>query len=1019
MASGAIDSLHIEIEASSTKAAQQINNLAKSLDNLKKSVESVNVDHLKKELGKLGRSEYNKIEKLSKALQGLKGVRLNPNLGNAIMNIASAMEQLQQRHINKLTRFGEALKNMKGAKTSIGNMLPAQILNLAAAMDQITDDTIMRISRLTIALGRLRGIDLKGVGSVMAEQRRAAKEAAVKAKEDVAQEVQEETQKSGNNLFKDFKAIDWSWSFNKNVEKVIDKVKEIGVAFSSGVNPYIKLAVSLVGGLASAIGKIAVGILKTVFNIFKKIASVVAEAVKAVGRFAMSMLKLTPKLFGIDKIIDGFKKLREVLDTFKRIAFYRLVRSAIKAITDTLKEGSENAYWYSRNIGNDTRYISEAMDAMSSASYRMGNQLGAAWDTLLATIQPIIMQIINLITRAMEVITQFFAVLGGKSTYLKARDYTKAWADETQKGNKAAKEWKNQLLGFDEINRLDEPSDNNSGGGGGGGGDFGEMFEEVPVDSWFSNLKKMLESGNWAKIGTMLGDKFNDLVKGFNWRGWGLKIGEAIQKGIDFAYNFLKSEGFRNLGRGIVELLDSIGDQIDFNTLGRLVVRIRTALWDVLVGAVAQLGQADNAKQLAMRMSDYIIGALQELADWIRSLPADEIARAIKGFFGNIKYVEIRDAFVLLVKTAWDKAIELKDLIWDDATKTRVTEAVNNFFNGLNWETIRETIKTAISTAWKWATARFDEIWPPDDREAFIKMVGNALTKILKSIIDAIDVESLWTGFKNKLKKTLFGIGDDSGAVYGKGLLDWFSGNVVTIGGKAIGDLVRAIYPEIKGVEGAGEDTAEGFLGGFKRKWGSGEPDLVKNFKKLTDDVKLELNIASPSRVFESIGENVVQGFFNGFKSIWGQFDTWMQGAWNSFKTWWESRTVAPWQIKLPHIQVAWEQISGNNPIAKLFGFGALPHLSIAWYAKGGFPEDGLFMANHSELVGKFSNGKTAVANNEQIVEGIRQGVYDAVTAAFSNTNNNGDREVNVKVYLDSREIKTGQNRLNRALGVS
>ena len=35
-------------------------------------------------------------------------------------------------------------------------------------------------------------------------------------------------------------------------------------------------------------------------------------------------------------------------------------------------------------------------------------------------------------------------------------------------------------------------------------------------------------------------------------------------------------------------------------------------------------------------------------------------------------------------------------------------------------------------------------------------------------------------------------------------------------------------------------------------------------------------------------------------------------------------------------------------------------------------------MANHNELVGQFSNGKTAVANNAQIVEGIRQGVEDA-----------------------------------------
>ena len=51
----------------------------------------------------------------------------------------------------------------------------------------------------------------------------------------------------------------------------------------------------------------------------------------------------------------------------------------------------------------------------------------------------------------------------------------------------------------------------------------------------------------------------------------------------------------------------------------------------------------------------------------------------------------------------------------------------------------------------------------------------------------------------------------------------------------------------------------------------------------------------------------------------------------------------------------------------------------IPTFATGGFPEDGLFMANHGELVGQFSNGKTAVANNEQITDGIKQGVREAV----------------------------------------
>ena len=58
--------------------------------------------------------------------------------------------------------------------------------------------------------------------------------------------------------------------------------------------------------------------------------------------------------------------------------------------------------------------------------------------------------------------------------------------------------------------------------------------------------------------------------------------------------------------------------------------------------------------------------------------------------------------------------------------------------------------------------------------------------------------------------------------------------------------------------------------------------------------------------------------------------------------------------------------------------------VNIPKYEVGGFPEDGLFFANHNEMVGQFSNGKTAVANNEQIVAGIREGVKAAVAEALA-----------------------------------
>jgi hypothetical protein len=72
-----------------------------------------------------------------------------------------------------------------------------------------------------------------------------------------------------------------------------------------------------------------------------------------------------------------------------------------------------------------------------------------------------------------------------------------------------------------------------------------------------------------------------------------------------------------------------------------------------------------------------------------------------------------------------------------------------------------------------------------------------------------------------------------------------------------------------------------------------------------------------------------------------------------------------------------------------------IPNVSlprIPKFSTGGFPEDGLFMANHNELVGQFSNGKTAVASNEMIVAGIEEAAYRGFSRAYEDNS----REANL-----------------------
>lgn len=60
-------------------------------------------------------------------------------------------------------------------------------------------------------------------------------------------------------------------------------------------------------------------------------------------------------------------------------------------------------------------------------------------------------------------------------------------------------------------------------------------------------------------------------------------------------------------------------------------------------------------------------------------------------------------------------------------------------------------------------------------------------------------------------------------------------------------------------------------------------------------------------------------------------------------------------------------------------------------YASGGFVEEGPFYMNRGEMVGKFSNGKNVVANNQQITEGIKQAVMEGMAQVMMNYNAGGN----------------------------
>ena len=92
---------------------------------------------------------------------------------------------------------------------------------------------------------------------------------------------------------------------------------------------------------------------------------------------------------------------------------------------------------------------------------------------------------------------------------------------------------------------------------------------------------------------------------------------------------------------------------------------------------------------------------------------------------------------------------------------------------------------------------------------------------------------------------------------------------------------------------------------------------------------------------------------------------------------------------------------------------------NIPYLAEGGFPSVGqMFIAREAgpELVGRIGN-RAAVVNNDQIVEGVADGVYRAVVAAMSASNGSSAQAVNV--YLDGKQIYSSIKRTEAERGVS
>lgn len=119
-------------------------------------------------------------------------------------------------------------------------------------------------------------------------------------------------------------------------------------------------------------------------------------------------------------------------------------------------------------------------------------------------------------------------------------------------------------------------------------------------------------------------------------------------------------------------------------------------------------------------------------------------------------------------------------------------------------------------------------------------------------------------------------------------------------------------------------------------------------------------------------------------------------------------------KLKTPHLSWTSKPASGwmSDVLSTLGLPTSLPKLNIEWYDGGGFPKEGqIFGANENgpELIGNIGR-RTAVANQQQITEGISEATYNAFSRALSESRSNNDTNPYFVIKLeDDTPLYKGQ----------
>ena len=564
-----------------------------------------------------------------------------------------------------------------------------------------------------------------------------------------------------------------------------------------------------------------------------------------------------------------------------------------------------------------------------------------------------------------------------------------------------------------------------------------------------TGIRAFLENIDWEDLGTKFGTQLKKIITDTDWKEVGKAIGDVIQAAIDFVSNTFSQLKWEDIKKAIQDVLEGLFETADKDAIGDI---IKTVLDASLLWAVGKVGIAAAKIAFTEKIKSMVTGAIASktvsdaaagaLGETVTAAGAGEtVATAAAGageaaglsFIGGLTAALAGAAIGIALTEPIKRGIfNIGEAIAEASGNDKALEKLRN-----------------MHEAYKGMDGTLDML--KDGMKEFYEMLGGEVDRSIYTLTD--DMGNV-TRTVDDLGNTIIEFADHSD------VLESSMGNLSVSVTRDLGEIDNSIHiadtkaaeafrnmnksaselrfePAIEGLRQLDGNTthafdniksnSEVFSRTISQNTKAGFDAVKVNSKVVTIDVPQE--VASAGLEMSGTVKELSANFDTGMANIRTTVDSSMRDVNNSLDTVRSGMTEDKWTFSgvweglgktfenaKSAIKNVWNNIAdtlnGNHSIG-----GGSFNINLPRFATGGMPEDGLFMANHNEILGKFSNGRTAVANNKMITDGIADAVYDAVSAA-GGLGGDSDRPIYTTITLDgmviARAVSKGQTALER-----